>query len=316
MKTLAPIVIFAYRRPLHLEQLILSLSTNKEWKISKIIFYVDGPKSTEDALNVKEVIAYINSLNHPNSELKVSSVNLGLSKSIIKGVTETLEKYESVIVLEDDLIVGSQFLEFMNHGLTTLKNEKNVCSIQGFTSLNDEKISQTYYQLGADCWGWATWRDRWKLLELNGSKLAHELSERKLIRTFNMDFSYPYYELLKRQIEGKNDSWAIRWHASMFLQDKLSLYPPYSLVSNSGMDGSGTHSSVTDKYEVQLPNFEKIKYAFYPIQQNNLVLKLLVKQNQKRFHVYKKYTLRWMYWGLRRRIESIFRRKTGLIKSE
>ena len=43
------------------------------------------------------------------------------------------------------------------------------------------------------------------------------------------------------QIAGKNNSWAIRWYASAFLANKLTLYPGQSLVSNIGGDGSGTN---------------------------------------------------------------------------
>jgi hypothetical protein len=47
--------------------------------------------------------------------------------------------------------------------------------------------------------------------------------------------------MLRRQIEGKNNSWAIRWNASLFLKDILSLNVGRSLVQNEGFDGSGTN---------------------------------------------------------------------------
>ena len=47
--------------------------------------------------------------------------------------------------------------------------------------------------------------------------------------------------MLRRQIEGKNNSWAIRWNASLFLNDILSLNVGKSLVQNEGFDGSGTN---------------------------------------------------------------------------
>lgn len=47
--------------------------------------------------------------------------------------------------------------------------------------------------------------------------------------------------MLRRQIEGKNNSWAIRWNASLFLADILSLNAGRSLIQNNGFDGSGTN---------------------------------------------------------------------------
>ena len=58
--------------------------------------------------------------------------------------------------------------------------------------------------------------------------------------------------MLKDQINGKNDSWAIRWHASMFLENKLCLYPGRSLVKNIGLDATGTNCLDTDGFNVEL----------------------------------------------------------------
>jgi hypothetical protein len=51
---------------------------------------------------------------------------------------------------------------------------------------------------------------------------------------------------------GKNDSWAIRWYASIFLKGGLTLNPSVSLVNNIGNDGSGIHSQKENTYNVQL----------------------------------------------------------------
>jgi hypothetical protein len=58
--------------------------------------------------------------------------------------------------------------------------------------------------------------------------------------------------MLQSQIRGANDSWAIRWHASTFLADKLTLYPGRSLVDNIGNDSSGTHCGSTANYDAIL----------------------------------------------------------------
>jgi hypothetical protein len=49
---------------------------------------------------------------------------------------------------------------------------------------------------------------------------------------------------------GKNNSWAIRWYASIFLKGGLTLNPSQSLVNNIGHDGTGVHSGINDIYNV------------------------------------------------------------------
>ena len=51
---------------------------------------------------------------------------------------------------------------------------------------------------------------------------------------------------------GKNNSWAIRWYASIFLKGGLTLNPSHSLVHNIGHDGSGVHSNNEKTYHVQV----------------------------------------------------------------
>ena len=61
-----------------------------------------------------------------------------------------------------------------------------------------------------------------------------------------------FWKQIKEFKLGKNNSWAIRWYASMFLKGGLSLNPASSLVNNIGHDGSGIHSGVNDIYGVKV----------------------------------------------------------------
>ena len=78
--------------------------------------------------------------------------------------------------------------------------------------------------------------------------MLHELERRRLTRRFDFGGAYGFTRMLRRQVEGKNNSWAIRWNASLFLDDMLSLNVGRSLVKNKGMDGSGTNSYALDPY--------------------------------------------------------------------
>jgi uncharacterized protein YdcH (DUF465 family) len=140
----------------------------------------------------------------------------------------------------------------MNDGLDFYNHEERVASIHGYVYPVDSELPQTFFLQGADCWGWATWKRAWDVFEPNGNHLLSNLKKERLSLKFNMDGAYDYMRMLKDQIIGKNNSWAIRWHASTFLKGYLTLYPGKSLVNNIGHDNSGTHCSITSEFDVRV----------------------------------------------------------------
>ena len=169
------------------------------------------------------------------------SENWGLARNIIDGVTTQVNRYGKVIVLEDDLVVAPYFLQFMNDALEVYKNEPRVGHIQACDFTQDSSLPATFLIKWTGSWGWATWDRAWKHFNPNGNELLQELEERKLTHVFDFNGKYGFTRMLRRQIEGKNNSWAIRWNASLFLKDILSLNVGRSLVQNEGFDGSGTN---------------------------------------------------------------------------
>jgi hypothetical protein len=169
------------------------------------------------------------------------SENWGLARNIINGVTTQVNRYGKVIVLEDDLVVAPYFLQFMNEALEVYKDEPKVGHIQACDFTQDTTLPDTFLIKWTGSWGWATWDRAWKHFNPNGKELLQELEERKLTRIFDFNGKYGFTRMLRRQIEGKNNSWAIRWNASLFLKDILSLNVGRSLVQNEGFDGSGTN---------------------------------------------------------------------------
>ena len=177
-----------------------------------------------------------------------------MSNSIIDGVTQVLSKYESVIVVEDDIVTSPFFLSFMNESLKRFRDDDRVISIHGYFFPVIGKLPEAFFLRGADCWGWATWRHSWELFEQDGQHLLNELKGKNLLKSFNYNDTYGYSGMLEAQINGGNDSWAIRWHASAFLANKLTLYPSRSLVQNIGNDSSGTHSNTNSDFNIILSN--------------------------------------------------------------
>ncbi|MCW5211924.1 hypothetical protein VU04_03330 [Desulfobulbus sp. TB] len=261
MEKLSPIILFVYNRPWHTQCTVEALQANNFSDHSELIIFADGPKEdgkSEDEINrVQEVRHYIKHITGFRSvKIIESNVNLGLATSIINGANQALKQYETIIVLEDDLITAPFFLEYMNNGLNTYANDERVISIHGY-SYPIRRLPKNFFLKGADCWGWATWRRGWDFFEKDGVNLLKQLKRKKLMKRFDFNGAYSYSKMLINQIEGKNDSWAVRWYASALINDKLTLYPGKSLVKNIGLDGSGSHCGMdhtfdTIKFEKQI----------------------------------------------------------------
>jgi hypothetical protein len=250
---LAPIALFVYNRIQHTQQTIESLQKNELAVDSELFIFSDGPRSGPNKMKVQKVREYLKSL---SGFKKISIIerdnNLGLAQSVIAGVSNIVVTFGRIIVLEDDMITSPYFLRFMNDALELYKAEDKVISIHGYVYPVKDELPSTFFLRGADCWGWGTWKRGWDLFEPDGRLLLHELQKRKLRKRFDFNGAFSYTQMLKDQINGKIDSWAIRWHASGFLKDKLTLYPGTSLIRNIGLDATGTHCRVSREFDASV----------------------------------------------------------------
>lgn len=249
----APIALFVYNRLTQTQHTIESLRNNSLAQVSDLIIFSDGPKKNGDQDAVNDVRKYIDHVKGFQSvTVYKSQENKGLAQSIIFGITKVLSQYDRIIVLEDDMVTSPSFLDFMNQGLELYKNEESVISIHGYM-YPIKGLPDFFFLKGAHCWGWATWRRGWELFQCDSKVLLAEIIDKKLNEEFDYKNAYPFTKMLADQINGLNDSWAIRWHASAFLLNKLTLYPSRSFVKNIGFDDSGVHSTMYDKvYDVVL----------------------------------------------------------------
>ena len=248
-QALAPVVLFAYRRPDHLRRALDSLRGNAEAAASALYVYCDGAKRPEhrpDVEAVRRLVAEIGGFASVTPFFRER--NAGLAASVISGVSAVMSRHGRAIVFEDDLVVSPHFLRFMNEGLARYADEPRVASIHGYCYPTGRTLPETFFLRGADCWGWATWSRAWAHFDADGARLLARLRRERLTQEFDLDGAYPYTKMLADQVAGRNDSWAVRWHAACYLDDMLTLYPGRSLVDNIGNDGSGTHSGSTDQY--------------------------------------------------------------------
>lgn len=247
----APIVLFVYNRPWHTRQTLNSLTNNELADKSVLYIYADGAKSNATPTQI-EAIKEVRTIIREKQWCKEVHIveneqNKGLANSVIAGVTQIVNQYGKIIVLEDDMLSSPHFLAFMNKGLDFYENQEEVANIHAYI-YDIPDLPTTFFLNDPGCWGWAAWKRSWDLFEPDGAKLIKEIEAKNLVKRFDYEGTYPYFDMLKRQVEGKNDSWAIRWYASLFLKNKLSLYPFKSLIHNIGNDTSGTNTITNERY--------------------------------------------------------------------
>lgn len=266
---LAPILLFVYNRPEHVRRGVASLLANELAGESELFVFSDAAKDEASKSEVSEVRRFVRSIKGFKAvHIVERTENWGLARSIIDGVTQMLERYDRVIVLEDDLVLAPYFLRFMNDALETYKNEDRVGHIQACDFTQNPTLPDTFLIKWTGSWGWATWRRAWRHFNPDGRQLLDELKRRKLTRRFDFNGKYGFTRMLRRQIEGKNNSWAIRWNASLFLADVLSLNVGRSLVQNEGFDGSGTNCGSGGLYASNLWTKPLPVVKIQPIEEN------------------------------------------------
>lgn len=165
---LAPIVLFVYNRPKHTEEVLVKLSQNELAKDSELFVYSDGPKKESDIEKVEEVRNVLKKVQgFKKITIMSSEKNKGLANSVMGGVTEVINKYGKVIVLEDDLLTQKYFLNVMNQMLDYYSKDKEIGSVTAFmmttkqVKVPKDYIEDIFFNVRPCSTGWGTWKDRW-----------------------------------------------------------------------------------------------------------------------------------------------------------
>ena len=244
MKTLAPIVLFCYKRLDTLTQTIEALQKNDLAAESELFIFSDGPKKAADEPVITEIRNYLKTVTGFKKTTVIEApANKGLATSIISGVTEILNKYGRIIVLEDDLVTSRNFLVYMNKGLDYYEAKQKVFSVGAFTiPIKGLKKNTVYFTQRADSCGWGTWKDRWNIIDWDVKDYPALMQDNSAKRAFNRMGS-DMTGLLTKQRQGKINSWAIRWCYHQFKHDLYSVHPVVSKIKNIGFDSpDATHT--------------------------------------------------------------------------
>ena len=242
----APVLLFTYKRLESLKQTVAALQQNFLALQSELYIFSDGAKKEQDVDQVHKVREYIKGVTgFKKIVIKEAEINKGLANSIIGGVSEIIAQSGRVIVLEDDLITTPNFLDFMNSALTAYETKRKIFSISGYSfdlGKDNKDRCDVYFLNRGWSWGWATWANRWNEVDWQ----VKDYSTFKLDKKKRREFAKGGTDLnvmLKRQMSGLLDSWAIRWFYYQYKVQGLTVYPLYSKVRNNGFDEYATHTT-------------------------------------------------------------------------
>jgi hypothetical protein len=302
---LAPIVLFVYNRAEltlktleHLKQNILAAQ-------SELFIYSDGPKLDANAEDLKKIqdVREIIRKEKWCKEVHIieSAVNLGLADSIINGVTEIVDRFGKIIVLEDDLLASKHFLEYINMGLNFYEYQDKVFQIVGYTApVRIRFKNEAFFLPISSTLGWGTWARAWKYFEKVPRDYIALKTHNKLRRKFDLDNSYPYSDMLIQQMETNVDSWGIRWWWAVFKRQGISLFPDRSLIAHLGFDSEATHTKNSDA------SFNQLWVADYPIRHFPEAISVNHKFYSKITRLYKRKYKRSLWQRLKNRLYKLF----------
>lgn len=254
---MVPVLIGTYTRLLHLKQTISALQDNYLAAHTDIYIASDFPKCSSDAKSVEELRKYVDTITGFSSVNKIyREENYGVSRNFIDAANFILESSNEIIILEDDIVTGRGFLNFMNEALCECRNDSSVLAVSGYLwpDLKFDGNSPVFLP-AYNAWGWGTWRDRFNNIEL-GSCLSKEVffDMRFFLRVL---FTNPnLLPMVLASAQGRLSAWDVDWNLNSLKYKKFCAFPSQSLVKNIGFDGTGLNCGIDSSFENQNINKE------------------------------------------------------------
>jgi len=298
---LAPIAFFCFNRADKTKAVLEALAKNDLASESEIFIFCDGPRNIKDLPKIKEVHDVIDNISgFKKTHIIKREINHGSQFSIIYGINSVLEKHDSIIVVEDDIITAPSFLKFLNHSLEFYKNEKNIWCLTGFNypknllTLPKNYAEDIFFVRDKNAsWGWATWKDRWQKIDFELKDFGDFIKDKKRTKEFNRAAGN-MVEMLRFQKEGK----IIQMAYAMFKNKAYTMHPVKTLVKNIGFDESATHTASN----MDLANFEFEDFTDFRLKKlSKIPNNFLAEEAYIKFHRDPFFLVRWFKSKKKRR---------------
>jgi len=280
----AAVALFCYKRLDTLKKCIDALTKCPECIISELVIFSDAATSQEVEAKVEDVREYLKTISGFKSiKLILREKNLGVDYNLIEGLTYMKNQFDQFIVVEDDLIVESNFITYLNEALDFYKDNKNIHTISAFNwieNIPEDYKYDVYFAKRFWPWGWATWSDRMKNIDWGIQDKNEFLNSRKLQREFNK-WGSDRSMMLKNVIKGKIRTWDIQLDYDFYKKNTTHVFPIKSLVDNIGYNPKGaSHTFIYNRYKTnkRLTRINKFNFPT-EIEYENKIIDLFIQKN-------------------------------------
>ncbi|WP_249877631.1 sugar transferase [Niallia circulans] len=211
--------------------------------------------------------------------------NIGLANSIINGINLIIEKgYDRFIVIEDDCVPKEGFVEYMLKALEYYEDNDKVMHISGFGLPIKKYTESDVYCTPYPCsWGWGSWAKTWKECDFNQTENYRQLLKNEdLKKKFNYS-GEAFSDFLQMQLDGKVNSWLIRWYYHIFMKNGTCIWSYNSYIENMGFDGSGVHRNKLDRFNQKKMSSNFIEVGNLKFENNLTYNENLIREFRRHF---------------------------------
>jgi hypothetical protein len=250
-----PVLVVGFNRPDHLKTLLESIAVSPP---KVLLCALDGPRlgNSSDELLVRDCREVVEEMNIDSEiVIRFRENNLGLRGSIVDAVDWACEKYGKVIVLEDDVQIGPNLIDFLEHGLNRYEQRDDIAHINGYNLVPSSELTDASSAFRTtryiESYAWATWERAWRKYDDSmtwGANVSlKELSSITGGYVSAVKWKLNFADALSERI----DTWAYRWMSTIWSERKIVLSPNANLVNYLGQT-SGTHTRLKTRWQ-ELP---------------------------------------------------------------
>lgn len=232
------IIAIGYTRAAALTRLLESINYSDLPPSTRLLVSLDGGASQDTVETAQEF-----GFDHGDKEVKLHSQNLGLRNHILWAGDQT-EKYGSVIVLEDDILVDRYFYRYAVSAINKYESDKNIAGLALYSQRTNEYVnlpfeplannSSSYFMQVPCSWGqawtqsqWGRFRDWYDEFSKTDKLASIEIPD--IVRVW------------------PESSWKKYFAAYLVDKDRYFSYPYRSYTTNCS-DAGGTHVKERDSY--------------------------------------------------------------------
>jgi hypothetical protein len=256
--------LLVYNRPEHTRKVLDGL---KENDIDHLYVFADGPDENADREKISATREVVRDIEFCEVELYEADNNLGLQNSWKRAYDTIFELHEKAIMLEDDCVPSNDFIHYMQSCLDRYESEERVMNVHGYTPPIDIPSSyeyDVYFTWRSGSWGQGTWKSAWEELDRDPAILSH-IKQDSTLRQRVERAGWDLVPMLKKELNDEIDSIGVWWSLTLVMNNGVSVNPVESRIMNIGHDGSGTHSSSTDRFKTDMKlNRDREELSFPP----------------------------------------------------